>query len=158
MTNAAYWYSYLGAKYPDKPLLDRQPNSLPANLTLQEYAVAQIQQDIDNPNSQVAIRARLGDLLIRAYWAIIRGQPDRALIYNGLAESVRRGYEQRMASATNRVPMPTISELKRDAVRQLVSSYPTEVQPAVWEKLGLEPEPAPVPASTNAAPGRASSP
>src|SRR5437762_9818451 len=31
---AAFWYKYLGTKYPDKTLLDKQTNSFPANLTL----------------------------------------------------------------------------------------------------------------------------
>ena len=31
---------YLGEKYPDKPIIENQPDSLPKNLTLDEYAVA----------------------------------------------------------------------------------------------------------------------
>jgi len=37
MTEAAQWFKYLGDKYPDKPVIDGQPDSLPKNLTLDEY-------------------------------------------------------------------------------------------------------------------------
>ena len=43
VAEAAKWYKILGEKYPDKTILDNDPNSFPRNLTLDEYAVARMQ-------------------------------------------------------------------------------------------------------------------
>ena len=47
VAEAAKWFRYLGEKYPDKPIIDGDPNSFPRNLTLDEYAVARVQADIE---------------------------------------------------------------------------------------------------------------
>ena len=39
LTDAARFYKLLGDKFPDKGILDGDPNSFPKNLTLDEYAV-----------------------------------------------------------------------------------------------------------------------
>ena len=150
LTNAVYWYTYLGTKYPDRPILDGQPDSFPRNITLQDYAVARAQADIDDPANRDAIRARLGDFLVRAYRALIVNQADRATTYMEIAEGIRKRYEIRTAGSTNRIPMPPMSELKRDAAQQLIGYYPEEFRPAIRAKLGLEPEPPPAPAPANA--------
>src|SRR6266436_3219423 len=37
IADADRWYRYLGAKYPDKTILDGKTNAFPANLTLDQY-------------------------------------------------------------------------------------------------------------------------
>ena len=49
---AARWYKMLGEKYPDKPILDSDPNSFPKNLTLDEYAVARVQSEIGDTSQE----------------------------------------------------------------------------------------------------------
>ena len=46
------WFKYLGEKYPDKPIIENQPDSLPKNLTLDEYAVAVVQIDIGETSQE----------------------------------------------------------------------------------------------------------
>ena len=36
--DAMKWFKYLGDKFPDKPVVENDPNSLPKNLTLDETA------------------------------------------------------------------------------------------------------------------------
>ena len=40
VAEAAKWYKLLGEKFPDKTILDNEPDSFPKNLTLEEYAFA----------------------------------------------------------------------------------------------------------------------
>ena len=47
MTEAAQWYKYLGQTYPNKKLLD-YPNSLPRQLTLDQFAVASVESDVND--------------------------------------------------------------------------------------------------------------
>ena len=65
-----------GEKYPDKPILENQPDSLPKNLTLDEYAVACVQIDIGE-TSQERVTAAFEGLLTRAYYDLAVGQDDR---------------------------------------------------------------------------------
>ncbi len=60
---AQKWFKYLGEKYPDKPIIENQPDSLPKNLTLDEYAVAVVQIDIGE-TSQERVTAAVQGLLI----------------------------------------------------------------------------------------------
>ena len=52
MAEAAKWFRYLGEKFPDKTLLDSDPNSFPRNLTLDEYAVGRVQEDIGDTSQE----------------------------------------------------------------------------------------------------------
>ena len=52
MAEAAKWFKYLGEKYPDEPIIEKRPDSLPKNLTLDEYAVAVVQIDIGETSQE----------------------------------------------------------------------------------------------------------
>jgi hypothetical protein len=152
LSEAATWYEYIKVHYPDKPLLDNRPNSLPRNLTLEEYALQRVQQDIDESENRDLVRARLEDLLYQAYKSLILGQNERATRYELIAEAVRSRYETNKGSSTNRVPMTSMVELKKDVAVRMLDLYPSEVRPALRERLGLPPE-TPLPSgSTNTPP------
>ena len=87
MTEAAKWFKYLGEKYPDKPIIDNDPDSLPKNLTLDEYAVAVVQIDIGE-TSQERVTSAVQGLLTHAYIDLAIGQDDRAAGFQLLAEKV----------------------------------------------------------------------
>ncbi len=63
MTEANQWFKYLGEKFPGQPIIENQPNSLPKNLTLDEYAVAVVQIDIGETSQErvTSARARAAD-------------------------------------------------------------------------------------------------
>ena len=84
---AAKWFRYLGERYPDKPIIDRDPNSFPRNVTLDEYAVARVQEDIGD-TSQERTTAAVEGLLVRAYRALALGEDDR---YAGFQAAGRKG-------------------------------------------------------------------
>ena len=72
MADAAKWFRYLSTTYPDKPIVDGDPTSLPRNLTLDQYAVACVQVDIGD-TSQERTTAVVGGLLAQAYHALVMG-------------------------------------------------------------------------------------
>ena len=71
-------------KYPDKPIIDGDPDSLPRNLTLDEYAVARVQADIGD-TSQERTTAAVQGLLAHAYQALAIGEDDRSAGFKLLA-------------------------------------------------------------------------
>jgi len=46
VADATKWYAELARKYPNSNLLDFQPTSYPTNLTMVEYAVNRVQEDV----------------------------------------------------------------------------------------------------------------
>ena len=69
LAEAAKWLHYLGERYPDKPIIDRDPDSFPRNVTLDQYAVARVQEDIGE-TSEERTTAAVEGLLVQAYRAL----------------------------------------------------------------------------------------
>lgn len=87
---AAKWFKYLGEKYPDKPIVDADPNSLPRTLTLDQYAVACVQEDI-NDLSKDRVQTILEGLLITSYTSFAIDQDERG---EGLRLLALRAYQK----------------------------------------------------------------
>ena len=118
---AARWFKYLGEKYPDKPIIDRQPDSLPKNLTLDEYAVAVVQTDIGE-TSQERVTAAVQGLLTRAYYDLATGNDDRYENLKRLAVRVYQRYFEKTANAGGheRIPLPPFNILNQSVVQHLL--------------------------------------
>src|SRR5262249_37022659 len=43
--DAINWFKYLAKNYPDKPILDGNPNSLPSKISLDDYALGCIEEE-----------------------------------------------------------------------------------------------------------------
>ena len=119
ITEAAKWFKYLGEQYPDKPIIEGQTNSLPKNVTLDEYAVAATQIDIGETSLE-RVTSALEGLLMHAYMDLANGQDDRAGGFQLLAQKVYDRYQAKMGNDQPRVALPTMNNLKRDVLTQLL--------------------------------------
>ncbi|HEY1490377.1 MAG TPA: hypothetical protein VGF90_04990, partial [Verrucomicrobiae bacterium] len=97
VAEAAQWYKVLGEKYPDKSILDADPNSLPRNVTLDEYAVARVQSELGD-TSQERITGVIEGLLVRSYYELAIGQDDRSAGFRLLARKVYDSYQKKISS------------------------------------------------------------
>ena len=102
MKDAAYWYQYLSQKYPDKPILDNKPDSLPATVSLDQYVVLRVTEDV-NETSKDRVQASVEGMLINAYAALIQGEDDRYEGFKLLAQKIWTAYmtkipEERIAA------------------------------------------------------------
>src|SRR5262249_3516838 len=113
LAEAAYWYQYLGAKYPNKQLIETQPNSYPANVTLDEYAVSKVQEDVSETMAMDRIRAIIEGLLEKAYFGKAIGQDEASAGYALLAEKVRTTYESKTSARKESIPMAPLEDIKR---------------------------------------------
>jgi hypothetical protein len=144
MADAAKWFKYLGEKYPDQTIIDKQPDSLPKNLTLDEYAVARVQEDIDETSQERVTSAVMG--LLR-HWciALAIGQDDRAAGFQLLAQKVHDHYRSK---TEDRVKLPPLDDLKREVLSQFLDpqqGLPFAARAVIRSQLGM-------PAETNAPP------
>lgn len=152
---AAQWFKYLGEKYPDKPIIENQPDSLPKNVTLDEYAVAVVQIDI-NETSQERVTAAIQGMIARSYYELVSGADDRYLGYQNLAKKVYARYVSKTSGfgGPDRISLPPFGDLERTVVNQLLDpqkGLPYAARAVLRTQLGLPAETvAPSNAATNA--------
>jgi hypothetical protein len=160
MAEANKWFKYLGEKYPNKPIIENQPDSLPKNLTLDEYAVAVVQIDIGE-TSQERVTSAVQGLLTRAYYNLAIGQDDRYENFKRLAIRVYENYTAKTSKfrGKDRIPLPPFEDLNRTVLNLLLDpqrGMPYAARAVLRTQLGLPAEtaqPAPAPTTqTNAVP------
>jgi hypothetical protein len=152
LAEANRWFKYLGEKYPDKPIIENQPDSLPKNLTLDEYAVAVVQIDIGE-TSQERVTSAVQGLLTRAYYELAVGENDRYENFKRLANKVYQNYQAKTSSSKGdqRIPLPPYDTLNRAMINALLDpekGAPYAARAVLRTQLGLPGETIP----TNAPP------
>jgi hypothetical protein len=161
LTEANKWFKYLGDKFPDKPIVENDPNSLPKNLSLDDYAVAVVQIDIGE-TSQERVTSAVQGLLVRAYLALVQDDDARFQNFKNLATRVYQRYVQKTGGfgGSQRVSLPPFDTLTRTVVADLLDSQrgiAPEARAILRSRLGLPAEVA-APAPTNAVPEVSTSP
>jgi hypothetical protein len=164
MAEAAQWFKQLSEQYPNKTIIENDTNSYPRNVTLDEFAIATAQIDI-NETSQERVTSAVQGLLTHAYYEMAIGQDDRYFGYKRLAEKVYERYlvKSRDAQGANaRTPLPPFEMLNRFVINQMLDpqqGVPYGARAVIRTQLGLSAETnapalmstnAPVPAATNA--------
>jgi hypothetical protein len=150
VTEAASWFRYLGTKYPDKPLLDGVPDSLPRALTLDQYAVARVQEDIGESSGERTMSAIQG-LLARSYYELAIGQDDRYAGFRLLAGNIYQNYQagiSRRQDNLQRIGLPPFKDIDSDVRSSLLDpqdGLPFAMRAVLRSQLGM-------PAETNAPP------
>ena len=161
LAEAAQWYKHLGQMYPDKPLLDKFTNSLPANLTLNDYAVDRTQEDVSEDMSRDRVKSVLEGLLSRFYESmLLPGEDSHAAGYHYMAEQVLAQYDRNTSMRTEPLKIPPLDQLQKEVLANLLDperGLPPDARAALRLRLGMEPEPAaPAAAATNAPPEKVS--
>ncbi|HWD92402.1 MAG TPA: hypothetical protein VG938_08635 [Verrucomicrobiae bacterium] len=139
-SEAAKWFKYLGEKYPDKTIIDGDFNSYPRNVTLDQYAVACVQEDI-NETSPDRVRTVLEGLLMTSYTSLIIDQDERAAGFQRLAQQAWDSYERKIPDqGRERLRMAPLPEIARDVRSRLLNStngLPPQAQAILRTKLNL---------------------
>ena len=135
--DAIKWYRYLAKKYPDKPLLDNTPDSLPKDLNLDDYAIARVQDEVDSPGRD-KVKGVLEGLEITALIGLAVGEDDRFTGYDRLAQRVLEKYNKKIGvKAINdiRVGLPKLSEIRRDVLARLLDELAPEMVAQLKSRL-----------------------
>ena len=162
LPDAAAWYKYLSAQYPNKILLDGKFSSFPSTLTLQQYAEARVQGDVsDSPGGHDRTESVIEGLLVRSYRSLALGEDAHAAGYRLLAQDIWSAYQSRMPeqrlSAIGLRPFEALDREIRTRMLDPQRGEPPEVRAVLRAKLGEPPETSPPPPATNAPPEKASS-
>jgi hypothetical protein len=150
IADAAKWFRYLGVKYPGKPILNGDPNSFPQTMTLDQYAVARVQEDIGD-TSQDRTTAAIQGLLARSYYDLAIGQDDRYAGYKLLAAKVYEHYQTEISGRPanlQRMGLPPLADMNRTVLNRLLDPQqgaPYAMRAVIRSQLGM-------PGETNAPP------
>jgi len=160
ITEAARWYKYLGEKYPDKPILDNKPNSLPATVPLDEYAVGRIVEDVGE-TSKARVEAAIEGLLVNAYNSLVLDEEERSLGYKLLAKKIWNAYMTKIPKErTEAIGLKPLEDTDRVILSRLLDPErgpPFEFRAVLRSKLGMPPETSTPATNTNAPPEKVSS-
>jgi hypothetical protein len=160
VADAAKWFKYLAEQYPDKTIIENDTNSFPRNVSLDEFAIATAQIDI-NETSQERVTSAVQGLLTRAYLELAIGQDERYAGYKLLAGKVYHRYMSKSADKDGqnvRTPLPPFDLLNRYVLNQVLDPQqgpPYGARAVIRSQLGLAaetnapvtPVPVPVPAA-----------
>ena len=151
IAEAAKWFKYLGEKFPDKPILDGDPNSFPRNLTLDDYVIQSETQDVSE-TSKEDITSAVEGMLGRSYLDLAIGQDDRFAGFQLLAQKIYDRYQKKMGIDQPRVALPPMNVLKHTVLNQLLDAQneviPFAARAVIRTQLGMPPEINAPPAAT----------
>jgi len=160
IADAAHWYKYLCTKYPDKTLIDGKGNSLPANLTLFQYVMAQIGVDI-NETSRDRVQAALEGMFRNAYESLIMEEEDHFAGYKAMARQIWDTYQSKIPKeGLGRVGLRPLDDIDREMLNRFLDpegGVPFEARAMLRTRLGMPAETIAPPPTTNAPPVKISS-
>lgn len=139
---AAKWFKYLAAKYPNKNLLDGNRNSLPGKMTFDDYALARLQEELGEI-SRDRTKAVLEGLMVNRFKSLVLDEEDRAEGLRLLARRVHERYDRETAVSGERVVIPPLNEIEREVLGRLLdpdTGLAPEYRAVLRTKLGLLPE------------------
>jgi hypothetical protein len=137
--DAIQWYKYLAEKYPNKPLLERQPDSFPRNTSLDDFAIGRIQEEVNSPG-QDKVRGLIEGMETKSFRCLAMGEDDRAAGLDRLAQKIYEKYELKIdfnAKTEERLGIFTMPEVKKEVLSKLLNGgLPTELAAALATKTG----------------------
>ncbi len=149
LVDAAQWFKYMAEKYPDAAILDNHPESFPRTLTLDQYAVARLQEDVGE-TSRDRIKNVVESLLLNSYLSLAKDEDEEAAGSKLLARQVWNTYHSKLIEgridALTLPPLPEIDKEVQMRVLDTAEGLPWEARSIIRSKLGLPSE------STNAPP------
>ena len=161
LADAGQWYKHLATKYPDKMLLDGKTNSLPANLTLDQYAVTRVQGDVSDSGGHDRTKGIVEGMLVNSYRSMVLGEDGPAAGFRLLAQRVWSAYESGIPKERHSaIGLNPFEDMDREVRKRMLDSKegePPEVRAVLRTKLGEPPETIAPAAATNAPPEKVSS-
>lgn len=150
---ALKWYRYLGEKYPEKPLIMGQPDSIPSKLSLEEFALSRICEDVSE-TSRDRVKAAIQGQAATGFRELVLGNKKHYEGLRNLSRVLRATYMKKIGGNKGRldaIGLPPVEEMETEVLRVLLDPeqnvWPYEMRAALRAALGM---PVEVPPTTNA--------
>ena len=136
-TESAKWFKVLGEKYPNKTIIDADPNSFPRNVTLDEFVFAKLSEAVGE-TSQVGMKSILEALITQSYMALIIDEDDRATGFMTTARKAHERYNSKVGARAGQIDMPSFKEIQKEVLDQMLdpeNGLPDEMAAHLATKL-----------------------
>jgi hypothetical protein len=111
MSAANEWFNYLRKQYP---------GSVPDNMTLDDYAVAKVFEDLGGTDP-VRVRSELEGMIESSFLNYATGDEERGLGYERFAEKVWARYQEAVGKlSAHRVGLPPIADIRREVLKRML--------------------------------------
>jgi hypothetical protein len=166
MKDADYWFKYLGSHYPDKMLIDGKTNSYPGKISLDDYAMSRIVEDVKETDP-ARITAIVEGMFVNHYMTLIKDdEEERALALKLLAGKIWNGYMKQIPQErTEAIGLAPLEDIQRRVLSRLLNTETgliPEARAALRSRLGMPAEtaapPTPPASGTNNPASPASTP
>jgi len=137
--DAAQWFKYLCEKYPDKPLIDGEMDSMPGKVTLDEFAYSKLQELIGDMG-QKDMKIVLEGLITQSYLALVTDQDERAAGFMNLAQQAHTRYQASVTSRKGQIDMPPIGDIQKEVLDRMLdpeTGLQDEAAAVLASKLGV---------------------
>ena len=145
---AQYWYNYVKSLYPNAFVAKE------AGMTMEDYAVSQITEDIGETDMNKVMSSILG-MFYNQFKCLILDNNDQAANYQNMAKKIWTHYHEKTVSSKERLSLKPLGELQQFALKntldQLDQNSPRAAA-VLRTKLNLPPPQAPKAAAEPGAP------
>ncbi len=161
IADADYWFKYLGKKYPNKIIIDNDPNSYPTNVNLERYVVSRVQEDVEG-TPRDRIEGVIEGMLVNSYMNLILDEDAHAEGYRNLAYKIWQSYQSRIPQdRLAAIGLRPFDDIRREIANRLLDpeqGLPPEARAVLRTRLNLPAEAPRPPTATNAPPVNVSGP
>lgn len=139
---ALKWYRVLGEKYPNKALLNNQPGSTPSKISLEEFALGRIVEDVSE-TSRDRVTAVLVGHARTGYRMLVLGDRKKFEGLRQLSRMLHDTYTKKIRGGANiqRIGLAPIEKIEEEVLRELLdterSPWPFEMRAALRSALGM---------------------
>jgi hypothetical protein len=125
VADAAKWFAYVKQRYPE---------AIPAEQSLDEYAIAQVTTDVGE-TSHTRVRAALDGLLINSFYNLAMGEDAQAVGYHNLALKVWQSFQEKVEVSKNRVGLPPFNRIKEEVQERVLDPEQGILSPLLVAQL-----------------------
>lgn len=150
MDEARKWFQYVIDNYPNDYLITGDTNSVPGNVSLDEFAYARVQEDVGE-TSQDRIRMIVQGLILSSFMALVADEDDHAAGLMVLASNVMSRFQKEIQGIEKRVGIGTFDEIRQAVLDGLLDpekGIDPVARAKLRTKLNLPPEETPPPPKT----------
>jgi len=142
LKEAEQWFNYLATNYPNDNLIYGNTNSKPSQVTLDEYALARVQEDIGE-TSRDRVKTILEGFAYNQFRSLVLGEYERAEGFRLFATKIYQRYARDTADSGERIRIPPYEEIQKEVLNQLLDperGWIPEARQRLRTELGLPPE------------------
>ena len=142
MADASRWFAYLGKKYPNDHLLDGRLETLPGKISLEDYALSRVTEDVGE-TSVDRTKVILRGLYVNHFSSLALGFSENAANYEFMARKIYTRYQRKIESQEHRVGLPELGQIKKEVLDDRLgpsSDLAPQIKAQLRTELGLPAE------------------